>query len=53
MNLVEVATVKPYQVRIDSGAIHELADWLQDAKQPWYVRRPWYIWYLALVLTTP
>ena len=26
---------------------------LQDAKQPWYVRRPWYIWYLALVLTTP
>lgn len=28
MNLVEVGTAKPYQVRIDSGAIHELADWV-------------------------
>ena len=25
MNLVEVATTKPYRVRIGSGAVHELA----------------------------
>ena len=25
MNLVEVATAKPYRVRIGSGAVHELA----------------------------
>ena len=51
MNLVEVATTKPYRVRIGSGAVHELAGLVAGRRAAVVCHRLWCIWYLALVLT--